>query len=76
MTETAIAFLCAGAGAVGVTFAVAWGISRLARAAVQGIARQPEAAADIRGAMVITAAMIEGVALLSAAICLLLSFKA
>ena len=42
---------------------------------MQGIARQPEAAGEIRGAMIITAAMIEGVALLSAAICFLLSVK-
>jgi len=75
MSETAAAFLAAGFGAAGVTFAAGYGISRLASAAIQGIARQPEASGDIRGAMIITAAMIEGVALLSAAICILLSFK-
>jgi F-type H+-transporting ATPase subunit c len=74
MDAQAIAYLSAGFGAAGVTFSAAYGISKLAVASMQGIARQPEAAGDIRGAMIITAAMIEGVALLSAAICMLLSF--
>jgi F-type H+-transporting ATPase subunit c len=75
MDAQAIAYVAAGFGAVGVTFGAAYGISKLAIAAVQGIARQPEAAGDIRVAMIIAAAMIEGVALLSAAICMLLNFK-
>jgi len=75
MTDLAIAFLAAGFGAAGATFGGAFGISKLASAAMEGIARQPEAAGDIRGAMIITAAMIEGVALLALVICFLLSFK-
>lgn len=75
MEPTTIAWLAAGIGAAGVTFSAAFGISKLASAAVNSIARQPEAAGEIRGAMIITAAMIEGVALLSVVICLLLGFK-
>jgi F-type H+-transporting ATPase subunit c len=75
MESQALAYLAAGLGAAGVTFGTAFGISKLASSAMQGIARQPEAAGDIRGSMIITAAMIEGVALLSAVICFILSVK-
>ncbi|RPI01212.1 MAG: ATP synthase F0 subunit C [Calditrichaeota bacterium] len=75
MESTALAYLASGIGAAGVTLGAAFGIGKLASAAMHGIARQPESAGDIRGAMIITAAMIEGVALLSAAICFLLSIK-
>ena len=47
------------------------GIGRLAASSVESIARQPEAAGDIRGAMILTAAFIEGVALFGEVICLL-----
>lgn len=75
MTEAAWAFIFAGIGAVGSVFGGAFGISRIAKASVESIARQPEAANDIRGVMIITAAMIEGVSLLALVICFLLSFK-
>ena len=75
MESQALAYLAAGIGAAGVTFGTAFGISKLASSAIQGMARQPEASGEIRGAMIITAAMIEGVALLSAVICFLLSIK-
>ena len=39
---------------------------------MEGSARQPEAAADIRVSMIIAAALIEGVALFGLVICLLL----
>ena len=47
------------------------GIGILAFAALQGIARQPEAIKDIRANMVIAAALIEGLAFLALIICLL-----
>lgn len=75
MTEAAWAFIAAGIGAVGSAFAGAFGISRIAKASVESIARQPEATDDIRGIMIITAGMIEGVALLALVICFILSFK-
>jgi F-type H+-transporting ATPase subunit c len=47
------------------------GIGKLAAAAMDGIARQPEAAPKIQTAMIIAAALIEGVALFGAVVCLL-----
>lgn len=49
------------------------GIGKVAAAAVEGIARQPEAAGELRTTMIIGAALIEGVALFSAVICFMLS---
>jgi F-type H+-transporting ATPase subunit c len=45
------------------------GISQIGRAAVEGIARQPEAGSDIRTTMIISAALIEGVALFAIVVC-------
>ncbi len=75
MEAQGLAYIAAGFGAGLVTFGAGLGISKLASSAMQGMARQPEASSEIRGAMIITAAMIEGVALLSAVICFLLSIK-
>lgn len=58
-----------GAGIVAIGAAI--GIGKIAAASVESIARQPEASGDIRGAMILTAALIEGVALFGAVICLL-----
>lgn len=58
-----------GAGLV--TIGAAIGIGRLAASAMEGIARQPEAAGKIQVNMLIAAALIEGVALFSAVICFL-----
>ncbi len=58
-------------GAGFVTIGAALGIGKLATAALEGIARQPEAAPKIQVSMLIAAALIEGVALFCAVICLL-----
>jgi F-type H+-transporting ATPase subunit c len=47
------------------------GIGRLAGSAMEGISRQPEAAGDIRTNMILTAALIEGVALIGEVVSLL-----
>ena len=39
------------------------GIGQIGKGAVEAIARQPEAANDIRGNMILTAALVEGAAL-------------
>ena len=75
MTDLALAYLAAGFGAAVAVIGGAFGVSKCANAAMEGIARQPEAAGDIRGAMIITAAMIEGVALLGLVICFMLATK-
>lgn len=75
MEGTGLALLSAGIGAGLVVIGAGHGIGRLAEKAMEGIARQPEATAKIQTAMIIAAALIEGVALFCAVICLLLSFK-
>ena len=66
-TLTPGALAAIGAGLV--TIGAAYGIGKIATAAVEGIARQPEAANKIQTAMLIAAALIEGVALFCAVIC-------
>ena len=50
------------------------GIGKIGAAAMEAIARQPEASGDIRMNMIIAAALIEGVALLAVVVCLLVFF--
>jgi F-type H+-transporting ATPase subunit c len=69
----AYGYLSAGIGAGLVTIGAGLGIGRLAGMAMEGTARQPEAAGDIRTSMLITAAFIEGVALFGQVICFLLA---
>ena len=61
----------AAVGAGLVVIGTGLGIGRLAAAALEGIARQPEAAKPLQTNMLIAAALIEGVALLCAIICIL-----
>jgi F-type H+-transporting ATPase subunit c len=51
------------------------GIGRIGGSAMEGIARQPEAAGRIQTAMLIIAALIEAVALFAAVICLLVALN-
>lgn len=51
------------------------GIGRIGGSAMEGIARQPEAAGRIQTAMLIIAALIEAVALFAAVICLLVALS-
>ncbi len=50
------------------------GIGKIGASAMEGIARQPEAAGDIRMNMIIAAALVEGVALLAVVVCMLIIF--
>jgi len=65
--------LAAGIGAGIVAVGAGIGIGMIGKGATESIARQPEAAGDIRGAMILTAAFIEGVALFGAIICMILA---
>jgi F-type H+-transporting ATPase subunit c len=60
--EYGLALLGASLGAGLVLLGAANGIGKLAGSAVEGIARQPEASGKIQTAMLIAAALIEGVA--------------
>ena len=54
------------AGALGAgiaALAAALGIGKIGSSAMESIARQPEAAGDIRSSMIVIAALVEGVAL-------------
>lgn len=61
MTITGIAALGAGLAALGAGI----GIGLIGSNATQAIARQPEASGDIRGAMILAAALVEGAALIA-----------
>ncbi len=61
----------AALGAALAAMAAGYGIGKIGSASVESMARQPEAAGEIRGAMILTAALIEGVAFFAAIICLL-----
>ena len=65
------ALLGAGIGMGLTVIGAGLGIGRIGGQAVEAIARQPEASGDIRGAMILTAALIEGVALASLVFALL-----
>lgn len=70
-----LAWLAAGLGCGITVFGVGTGIGRLAAAALEAGARQPEAAGDVRTTMIIGAALIEGVALFAMVVCVLLAIK-
>lgn len=70
-----LGLLAAGLGAGLVVIGAGMGIGKLAASALEAIGRQPEAAGDLRGAMIIMAALIEGVALFAVVVCLLLALK-
>ena len=69
------AYFAAAIGAGLVILGGAKGIGHIGGSAVEAMARQPEAAGSINGAMIITAAMIEGATLFAVVLCLLLTFK-
>ena len=59
------AALGAGLAAIGAGL----GIGKIGAAAMEGIARQPDVAGDIRTSMIIIAALIEAVALFAVVVC-------
>ncbi|MGM9773678.1 MAG: ATP synthase F0 subunit C [Candidatus Egerieousia sp.] len=61
-----------GAGII--VIGASWGISRIGANAMEAMARQPQAAGDIRSGMILSAAFIEGVSLLAVLVCLLSYF--
>lgn len=69
-----ISKLGAAIGAGIAVLGAGFGIGRIGSAAMDGIARQPEASGDIRMSMIIAAALVEGVALIAIVVCLLTLF--
>ncbi len=75
MESQGFAYLAAGFGAGLVCFGAAVGIGRLANSAFEGMARQPEMAGELRAAMIIAAALIEGFTFFALVIMFLLALK-
>lgn len=75
LLEAAAGAALAKAGAaIGAAIAVigaAYGIGKIGAKAMESISRQPEAAGDIRGGMIIVAALVEGAALFAIVVCFL-----
>ena len=61
----------AGFGAGLVMLGAGYGIGKIGSCAVESMARQPEVAGNIQTAVIITAAMIEGVTLFALIVCIL-----
>ncbi len=64
-------FLGGAFGAGLIIIGAAYGIGKIGSAAVEGMARQPEVAGNINTAMIIAAALIEGVTFFGLIVCLL-----
>ena len=73
MLHIGLGYLAAGFGAGICMLGAALGISRLASAALEGTARQPGAAGNLRTSMLIPAALIEGLGFFALVICLLIA---
>jgi F-type H+-transporting ATPase subunit c len=75
MEAIGLGYIAAGFGAGFVTLGAGLGIGRLAASAMEGIARQPEAAGQVQTSMLIAAALIEGIAMFGQVINVLLAIK-
>jgi len=71
MTYLGLAYIGLAIGAGICLVGAAFGIAKLASAALEGTARQPEAAGSLQTMMIIPAAMIEGLGLFALVIALL-----
>ncbi|MCF0210731.1 MAG: ATP synthase F0 subunit C [Bacteroidales bacterium] len=79
LLEAAVDYMPIGKGIAAIGAGIAAlsagiGIGNIGKNAMDAIARQPEAAGDIRSNMIVIAALIEAVALFAAVICLLAIF--
>ena len=72
--DAAIGNLGAALGAAIAVIGAAVGIGRIGSSAMEAIARQPEAAGDIRSNMIVAAALIEGATFFAIVVCLLIVF--
>lgn len=72
--DASIGNLGAALGAAIAVIGAAVGIGRIGSSAMEAIARQPEAAGDIRSNMIVAAALIEGATFFAIVVCLLIVF--
>lgn len=73
--ELSMAYGVAALGGGIAAIAAGLGIGRIGGEALQAMARQPEVINDLRGAMILTAALVEGAAFFAMVIGLLVTFK-
>ncbi|XWN35725.1 MAG: ATP synthase F0 subunit C [Roseivirga sp.] len=73
--DAGLSLIGAGIGAGVVALGAAFGIGKIGSAAMEAMARQPEAGNKVQTAMIIAAALIEGVALFGVLVCLLIATK-
>ena len=75
MNYLGMSYLAAGLGTGLVVIGAALGIARLASGALEGMARQPEVSGDLRTAMIIAAALIEGFTFFALVVTFMLALK-
>ncbi len=73
LQDMSFAIMGAGIGAGLAVIGAGIGIGRIGGSAMEGMARQPEAAGKIQGAMLVIAALVEVAALFALVICLLVA---
>jgi F-type H+-transporting ATPase subunit c len=73
--ENGLAFLAAGLGMAIAACGTGIGIGLLSSKALEGMARQPEAAGNIRTSMILAIAFVEAIALYALVVCLILATK-
>ena len=74
LAELSLTGLGASIGAAIAAIGAGIGIGKIGGSAMEAIARQPEAAGDIRSNMIVIAALVEGVALFAVIVCVLALF--
>lgn len=74
LAELSLTGLGASFGAAIAAIGAGIGIGKIGAAAMEAIARQPEAVGDIRSNMIVIAALVEGVALFAVIVCVLALF--
>ena len=74
LAELALGKMGAAVGAGLAAIGAGIGIGKIGASAMEAIARQPEAVGDIRSNMIVSAALIEGVAFFAVIICALVIF--
>jgi len=75
LLDSGLSLAGASVGAGIIVLGVGIGIGNIGSSAVEAVARQPEEAGKIQTAMIIAAALIEGVALFATLICLIIATK-
>jgi len=74
LLDAAIGYMGAGIGAGLAAIGAGIGIGRIGGSALESIARQPESLGDIRANMIVTAGLIEGVAIFAVIVSVLIVF--